>query len=749
MSSSRLTPAVIDLRLDAVDKGGVPYSPLYDDVYHAEAGAWAQARHVFLAGNGLPQRWQVRERFTVLETGFGLGHNFLATWSAWRRDPQRCRHLFFVSVEKHPLTADDLARVHDLQGQGALRGAAHDAAQGASSGALTPADPDHPLLAAALHARWPQLTPGMHLLHWEGDDALVDAPPSGHGTGQGHAQPWRVSLLLCWGDVAQVLPQLLLRADAFYLDGFSPACNPDMWDPHQLSRLNRLAAPGATVATWSYARVMRDALTQAGFELSRGPGFGSKRDMCCGHFAPRHQPESPPGSLLPTPAAGHRRAIVVGAGLAGACTAYALCREGWEVTVVDRAWGPARGASGNPAGLFHSIVHGEDGIHTRAHRAAALATTRLLSDAPGGWPSDVAQVGGMLRLAPKEADEAAQQLLDKLGWPASHLGWLPADQASLAAGVPLSSGAWRFEQAGMVNPAAWTQALLDAARQWAKQHGRTLKLVWGVRASALTHDDQGWRVDGHTGQASLGPDWRAHADSVVLCNAQACQDLIHSLPPHQASVELPISSVRGQTTVLSAQALHDLQTRWGLPAPHRPRLPVAGNGYAISLPDGGLLLGATTQHHDRDPSVRDVDHRHNLLQAVQLGVLPAAWAEFAHGLPDAPTGHPLMGRTQWRATTPDRLPLVGALPWSPARLALAGVKRLDQVRLLPRNRHEQGGLFIVSGLGSRGITWAGLLVDMVAHWMAGAPCPIEADLRDAMDPARFLARLAKKGEPRT
>jgi tRNA 5-methylaminomethyl-2-thiouridine biosynthesis bifunctional protein len=721
MRSTRLIPAV----LCAAD------APLPGP----DAGGWGPVRHVFLRGNGLPGRWQGRERFTVLETGFGQGNHFLATWSAWRQDPQRCRHLFYVAVEKHPLKADDFGSVHGL-----------------NRPVSQPDEADRALLAGALLARWPELTPGLHLIHFEGADALaLDTPVAVHAE-----TPWagastapvspacRVTLMLALGDVANGLAQLMLQADAFYLDGPLSADPPDTGAAALLSRLHKLAAPGATVASWAIAQPLRDALTQAGFLVSQAPGFDGQHDMTQGVYSPRHQPDLPPGGGRSAPPPASRSALVIGAGLAGACTALALCREGWHVTIVDQAAGPARGASGNPAGLFHCIVHGEDGVHTRTHRAAALATWRLLQSPLQAWPADMTQLQGLLRLAPRETSAAAHALLERLGWPDTHLRWLDTADAAQRAQAPLHSGAWCFAQAGMVNPSAWVPAMLQQAREWARRTGGSLSCEWGVQVQALQQEAELWRADGVRGVSQLGPNWRAQAHSVVLCNAQAVNPLLRSLPPHQASTELPLSAVRGQTTLINAQAQRDLQASAGLPPPHRPALPVAGSGYALSLPDGGLLLGATTQHHDTDPTVRTVDHQHNLRQAVALGVLPAPWGDWAQHLPEL-GNHPLLGRTQWRATTPDRLPLVGALPCSDTRLALMGTRRLDQARLLPRNRGEHGGLYTVTGLGSRGITWAGLLVDLVAHWVAGAPCPTEVDLRDAMDPARFMARQHKRG----
>ena len=133
------------------------------------------------------------------------------------------------------------------------------------------------------------------------------------------------------------------------------------------------------------------------------------------------------------------------------------------------------------------------------------------------------------------------------------------------------------------------------------------------------------------------------------------------------------------------------------------RVPVAGSGYALTLPDGDLLCGATSRHHDDDTTVRETDHRHNLTQAARLGALNA-WDDSC-SLPDG-----LQGRVGWRATTPDRLPNVGAVPWSLEQIAQHAPRaRADQPRLVPRMRDALGGLYVLTGLGSRGITWAALL----------------------------------------
>ncbi|MDX9842251.1 MAG: FAD-dependent 5-carboxymethylaminomethyl-2-thiouridine(34) oxidoreductase MnmC [Aquabacterium sp.] len=671
---------------------GVPYSPVYDDFYHPPSGSHNQTRQVFMVGNGLPERWQTRTRFVILETGFGLGNNFLGTWAAWRADAQRCNRLVFISIEKHPLTAETLSEVHGL------------------GAAPVPTSPETALAQKVVEA-WPTLTPGIHTLHF-------DEPLSSQDPHQG--PPQGVTLMLCLGDVAEFMPTLMAEVDAFYLDGFAPAKNPDMWDPKWLTRLHRLAAPQATAATWSSARVVRDSLSQAGFEVTRRLGVDGKFHFTQARYAPRYTAPPQAGGLWPQPLATDRHAIVVGAGLAGCVASWALCREGWRVTLVDQHGGPAQGGSGNPGGLFHSILHGDDGIHARAHRAAALATWRQVQPWIGAG-AFAGQCEGLLRLDGKVADADARQLLSRLGLPGDHVQWLELGAARTAAGMDVPSGGWLFQQGGWLHPAGYAARLLQEAQAWAAHNGAPLTCLWHAAVARIAPSEGGWTLLDASGQHM------AQAPSLVLASAHQATDLLATLPPEHAVPALPLSRVRGQISAWPLVDAQDADIRM-------PRLPVAGSGYVLPLRPDCLLFGATTQHHDEDPTVREADHRHNLRQAARLG----ACADVPD---DAPLPTALQGRTGWRATTPDRLPLIGALPWSAERLTQAPARtRLDQVRLIPRERTDRGGLYVVSGLGSRGITWTALAGALLAHWVTGSPCPIESDLRDALDPARFLSR---------
>jgi tRNA 5-methylaminomethyl-2-thiouridine biosynthesis bifunctional protein len=657
-----ITPARLDFTADST-----PCAPDFDDVYHPAAGPLTQAQHVFLGGNGLPGRWAGRQRFVILETGFGLGNNFLATWAAWRMDPARCERLVFISLEKHPLRLADLALVHQT----------HQFQQDSPMAAL----------AQQLIAQWPLLTPDLHTLDFEAG---------------------RVQLMLVFGDAHQTLAGVQASVDAFYLDGFTPARNAAMWSPDVLRRIGRLAAPGATAATWSSARTVRDGLASNGFEVQRVPGCHGKWHMTVARFAPRFVPPAP--AAFRPPVAAPQAAIVIGAGLAGCAAAWALARQGWHSTVLDRQAAPAQETSGNAGGLMHGIFNAPDSLHARWFRAGALLTARLAGPAlQTGQLSG--QLTGLLRLETRLDAERARAQLASVGLPDNYLRWLEPAEAAAMTGLPLAAGGWWYGQAGWLAPGGWAGWLLGQA-----QAAGLARFQGGAAVARLERagsaPDAPWQA--------LDADGRllASAPVVVLANAL---DAARLLPAPLARPTL--GAVRGQTSVLGA----DLADRAGL---RRPRVPLSGQGYALTLPDGRVLTGATSQPGDLAAGIRPADHASNLQRAAALGLFePDALASL-----DPTT---LGGRAGWRASTPDRLPLIGP-PIDPAALAAAraGRARTDALRLRPRCHDAHHGLYLLTGLGSRGITSAALAGQVLAAWVTGAPFPVDAALRDAVDAAR-------------
>ncbi len=221
-----------------------PSSPRFDDVYRSRDAGLLQAQTVFLGGCQVRQRWCAAPQFCILETGFGLGLNFLATWHTWQTDPQHCGRLHYVAIEAYPVSTADLLR---------------------SAQAINPPNAALVALAAEFARVWNGLQPGIQ--HFQFEDGGV-------------------CLTLAIGQVLPMLKQLTCVADAVYLDGFSPAKNPEMWSQPTLEAVAARCRPGCVLASYSVAASVRKVLTAAGFAVKRYPGVPPKWQRLEAQFAP-------------------------------------------------------------------------------------------------------------------------------------------------------------------------------------------------------------------------------------------------------------------------------------------------------------------------------------------------------------------------------------------------------------------------------------------------------------------------------
>lgn len=624
---------IVPARL-AFTESGTPFSETYGDVYHSSAGGLAQARHVFLAGNGLPQRWQGRERFVVLETGFGQGLNFLATWAAWRDDPRRPQRLHFLAVDKHPFTAADLAVLH------------------AGFPELAP-------LAGQLRAQWPELTPGFHRLEFE--------------TGG-------VVLKLAFGDAIAAVPQFVAAADAFYLDGFSPAKNPALWSPQLLRELALCGAAGATAATWAVAGDVRKALAAAGFQVEKRPGFADKREMLVARL---------PGNTAAV-APGDRRVAIVGAGLAGCLVAERLAARGWQVDLFERRPTPAEETSGNLTAAMLPVLSLDDARLSRLNRAAYLYALRWLQQRRDEGLAIDGDTCGVLQIA-RDAAHAGKQreILARNGFPETFVRCVDADEGTQLTGLPVAGPGWWFAGGAWANPASLCRAALA-------RFPERLACRYATAVADLTPTADGWRLIAADGSTL------ADVPQVILAGAL---DIVRLAP----AAHLPIFRFRGQVSHVPAGRLDAL------------RCVVCREGYVTPAYRGINCVGASF-HRGGEPALRESDHLANLERLERM--LPGTSADL--------DVRQLGGRVGFRPVSPDKLPIVGALYPAdalPQGRDLAAIDRL-------------AGLHVATGYGARGLVWAPLLAELLACQLAGEPLPIEADLAGAVDPARFAARTS-------
>ncbi|WP_027016320.1 FAD-dependent 5-carboxymethylaminomethyl-2-thiouridine(34) oxidoreductase MnmC [Comamonas composti] len=636
---------------------GTPYSPRLGQCQHSE-NALLQASQIFLAGCGLPQAWSQAAQWRILETGFGLGLNFLLTWAAWKADPMRPGLLHHVATEACPVAAADLL-----------------AALPAEAADLRP-------LAHELAAQFQGLLPGVHRLVFE----------------QG-----RVLLTLYVGDAQTVLRRQRITADSIYLDGLSPALNPELWSLETLKTLSRHCRRGTRLATWCVADQVRERLTQLGFEVHKTPGMAPRRHALQARYNPAWEPRSrQPQPLATRPA----RCMVLGAGIAGAAAAASLARRGWQVSVLDAAPRPAAGASALPAGLFCPHVSPDDSLLSRLSRDGARATLQqlqtlsrqgLLEEGLDWAHSGVLEHG--VEEAPR-LPRAWQQSPD-LAEAGSFWSRSPSAEQLAAARLPAQSPACWHVQAGWLRPARLVQALLrQPGIQW-QANARVARLV--PPDITAPENPACWQALDERGSTL------ATAELVVIAlGPESAPLLARSLGiPGRPFSAWPLQPLRGQVSWHA----HDPQSLAAMPP-----FPVNGHGNLVPVfptqhASQAWVMGSTFERDltELPPSPEDQAAAHATNGGKLQRLLPCAHAALS-GFFTAPP------RPTWaavRVAAPDRLPMVGPVA------------------------STAPGLWALTALGSRGLTLSLLCAELLAARLHHEPLPLDARLASALASERL------------
>ncbi len=642
------------------DDQGRPHSRQYDDVYFAINEGIDETLHVFIEQNHLRQRFAElapRDCLVIGETGFGTGMNFFCAWQLFAELAHAEARLHFVSVEKYPLSRADLERAMQL---------------------------------------WPTLQPFTRPLL----DQYVAIHP---GFQQLSLDDGRVTLTLMIGDALEQLPQLDARIDAWFLDGFAPAKNPDMWTPELFAQLARLSHPGTTLGTFTTTGWVRRSLIEAGFTMKKVPGIGKKWEVMHGVYSGAAAAPAAPWYARPAPLPGPREALVIGAGLAGSATARSLAARGWQVCVLERHDGPAQEASGNPQGVLYLKLSAHGTALSQMILSGFGYTRRWLEHLQRGQDWDAC---GVLQLAFDEKESERQAKLAN-AFDNSLLRQVDREQAEAAAGVALASGGLFYPEGGWVHPPALCQAQLEHPR---------IRLLGHANVIALRKAEGLW-------QAWDGERLLASAPLVVLAGAAD----VRGFP---ACAGLPLKRIRGQITRLPATA-----------ASRELRTVVCADGYVAPSRGDEHTLGASFDFHSEDLAPTVAEHRGN------LALLDDISADLATRLRTAELDPAqLQGRAAFRCTSPDYLPIVGPL---------ADVEAFNQdYAMLAKDARQVPdvacpwleGLYVNSGHGSRGLITAPLSGELIAAWVSGEPLPLPRAVAEACHPNRFSLRRLIRGK---
>jgi tRNA 5-methylaminomethyl-2-thiouridine biosynthesis bifunctional protein len=548
---------------------GGPRSELFSDLYYSDQDPLGEVEHVFLGGIGAPDVWADRARFVIGETGFGSGLNFLATWQLWNRTAPPGAQLDYVSLEAYPLAPDDLQRALDRF-------------------------PELAGPASQLVAQYPPANPGVHRLRFENG---------------------RLRLTLLYGEAAEVLSNYEASIDAWYLDGFAPRLNPEMWRLELFKEVARRSAPGARLASFTAAGNVRRGLEAVGFKIEKRPGFGAKRHAISGRFDQSRN----------APCVGPRSVAIIGGGIAGCALAWACDQRGLEVILIERHQDLAAGASGNPAALVKPRLMLGNEVEPRFLAAAALYADRFYREiAMTGVPIWYPPPGAVELASDQQSETRLQRIAEVHGWSADMMRFCDQDTLARIIGAKPPFGGLYFPTAGCLDPAVLCPALAAGARRIEAE-------VAGLERRA-----KGWAV--HDKDAVP----IAETDVVVIAAGIHSDTLMAPLPS-------PLRANRGQLGYLA-------------PAPEPlPKVTIGYGGYLtprIAIPGfgEGHILGASFDDWPKErledaSTLRPQDFA-RIMERLRTAMpdLAVRWSR-----PE------MAGRAAIRARTPDHLPLAGWL----------------------------------------------------------------------------------------
>lgn len=662
---------------------GAPVSSHFDDVYFSKEDGIAETQYVFLQQNRLVERWinDPSSTFTIAETGFGTGLNFLCTWALWNAQRAKCdmwnstptqrpQHLHFISTEKFPLSKIDLETA--LQSHPSLKA-----------------------LSQQLIEQYPAPIPGNHRLYFHQSN---------------------VTLTLLFGDTITRLKETNGVVDAWFLDGFAPIKNPDMWQPALFDQMARLSRTDTTFSTFTSAGIVKRGLRAAGFSVSRIPGFGQKWDMLVGkREATLANPITFPAAQKPWLQFRYQRCTpgkiaIVGAGLAGCTVARKMAERGWQVSLFESESDIATQGSGNATGITFTKLSPHNTAQNRYYQSAFLHACRYIRKLMHFHrikEGDSWQLNGLIRLAYNEKEQKEQQvLLQHRHWPEELLEYLSPDDLLQRFDITSKHPALLLTCGGWLNPTTLCRQLIQHPN--IQLHLNTPVTNLSLASSVPTHKPE-WVINQQ----------ESHFDSVVLACAFASNQF-------GISEHLPLRSVRGQVTYVPATK-NSQQLQYA----------INYDGYINPAYRGFHSIGATFNPKLTLREQRAEDHEWNLNQ------LKKSLPELAKDLPNVQA---VEGRVGFRCQTPDYLPIIGPIPDAQQfNQQYADLGKGFLKRLFPTPDYAPG-LYVTTGHGSRGITSTCMAADILASYITGEPQAIDQEVLAAIHPARFLARKLIRGQ---
>ena len=663
-------------------RNGLPYSKEFDDIYFSSDDGVAESTYVFIEGNQLKNDWLNGQQssFYIGELGFGSGLNFLITAQLWQQlasqnDNLSHKHLHYISIEKRPLAHADFARACGCW-------------------------PEFKQIAEQLIQDYPSTTFGRHQINFCESN---------------------LTLTLLYMPVEEALSDLSteskhqqnkLKIDHWFLDGFAPAKNQSMWEKDLFSQIAYLSKPGTRLASFSVAAGVKTPLKQVGFEITKRPGFGRKREMLTAKFITNTN-QFKPGKFVnlkyekpwlnyiqaQTTSQPKKTIAIIGAGIAGCSTAYQLARQGLRCDIYEEANGVANKASGAAAGIFHPQITNDFNVGSQFSWLAYLYLLRFLNGLMPTQKERVLYNRGLYRFLNRRQNK--QEFLQLVA--DNRLSDWIQDQTKFS-----TECAVFFPHAAAVDIKKFCQLLLDLVP---KQH---CNLLTNASVKNIEPTKIGWLLSTNSQQVQY--------EHIIFCGG-ARSKLIPQLTKDETHV------TRGQTTLASMPLLaNQLSDN------------LCAKTYIVPKNNHAFMMGTTFE--DLVDDQLNASSQQAILATTEkfLSSIAMPTTEFEDNQ------QTLSGTLGYRLHTKDRLPLVGGVVnYQKIRrdLELLGQRRLVRQQL---GYYHHSNLWLNTGYGSHGLLYALLASQHLVSMISNSISPLSQQIAESLDPIRFTIQCLKKSQ---
>ena len=644
-------------------RNGQPYSEQFDDIYYSSdeeevISGESEFAHVFFKHNGLPERWKNTNQFVIAELGFGSGLNCLLTIREWLKHLEyggvdKCLH--YIAIEKYPLSPDSIVQII---------------------------------------SKYPELK--------QYCDELVSVyPPAVSGSHSRHLFDNRVVIHYKFMDAYDALKNDSYKIDAWYLDGFSPAKNSEMWSEELFKKIAQNSQRGTTCSTYTAAGYVKRNLLKANFNVKKVPGHGKKREMLIARFdgcvtTDRKYDEKPWFDLPVSSELQDKKATVIGAGIAGLSVAYSLVKRGWTVTVIDKHNDIAQEASANPAAIVYPRLSVNNDIDVEFYLAAYCYTLYVLQLLQSKSKEKFWFDDGLIQAIDEQRHA---DLLEKFSF---NNDFFTREDVILCLNQKFEASnkvCVKYPSAGVVLPGPLCNAITHEC-------GDKLQFTHAEIDEIKFYKGQ-WQC--LTGDVPID-----ESDVLIIASGIDVNDF-------GLDLNLPVEQVRGQVVVLEKNI-------------ESSRITTAINSDVYITPaiNNKHYLGATYSRDNSDVAVdeSDVKFLFNSLDKVRCGLfdddsISDYWVGF-------------------RAMSKDRVAIVGGLPdQNFFKTEYADINHGRKNKSYRAASHLKG-LHISAAHGSRGFTNSFICAEIIAAQITGEPVSVSKSVLDYLNPSRFIINDLKR-----